>query len=223
MKIHRMEQRTTEWMAVRLGIPTASNFDSVLMGKGTKGRQDYICRLVMERILGIPMNDEFVSKWMEHGIAMEDEAIAEFRAMSNVMTERVGFITANNGRYGCSPDQLVIHDGMPVSCVEVKCPAPWTHCRYHVYGLGDAYKAQVQGQMLVTGFDRAYFYSYFPGMPPVSIETKRDDKYIKNLEGELERFCDDVDKYVDHVKGIGPMDVSRASKVYLDVLGRRQE
>jgi YqaJ-like viral recombinase domain len=209
MKHYAHEQRSADWHKARIGIPTASSFNKVMMGKGSKTRQDYMCRLVMERILGRSLEEGVKTKWMLHGINSEDDAVAEFCATSNLAVSPCGFFTdmSGRGRYGCSPDRLIKDRD---ALLEVKCPAPWTHCRYHVFGPGDDYKAQVQGQMLVTGLKTVYFFSYFPGLPSYMLETKRDEKYIKELKTELDNFCDDLDKKTHYIGERGMIDLEQA-------------
>jgi YqaJ-like viral recombinase domain len=208
MVIHHFhEQRSAEWHKARLGMPTASSFNKVMMGKGTRTRQDYMCRLVMERILGRSLDEGVKTKWMVHGIDNEDEAVAEFCATSNLQVSHAGFFLDETGRYGCSPDRLIKDRD---ALLEVKCPAPWTHCRYHVFGPGDDYEAQVQGQMLVTECDVVYFFSYFPGLPSYMLETGRDEKYIKRLKTELDNFCDELDQKAHYFNEKGRVDLEQA-------------
>jgi hypothetical protein len=190
MKQLTSTQRTEDWYRARIGIPTASDFSKVMMGTGTRTRQDYMCRLIMERIIGRGLSENIKSKWMEHGIVTEHAAASEFSATQNLALVSCGFIVGDDERYGCSPDYLIKDRE---ALLEIKCPAPWTHARYHLFGPGDDYKAQVQGQLLVTGYETVYFYSYFPGLPPYLLETGRDEKYIKKLFEELELFCDELD------------------------------
>jgi hypothetical protein len=214
MKIIDVSQRTRNWHRARLGIPTASSFDKVMMGKGTQTRQDYMCRLLMERILGRSLDDGIKSKWMAHGIRIEDEARAALKMRLNKEIEPGMFVTTDDGRYGCSPDGFVNQEML----VEIKCPAPWTHCRYHVFGVGDGYKAQVQGQLLVTGYETVVFFSYFPGLPPVCLETGRDDKYIDKLSNELKNFCDELDSKTEWFMKLGDVDLVEALDVLAELM-----
>jgi len=205
-----MEQRTPEWHRARQGIPTASNFAKIMMGHKTKTRQDYLCRLLMERILGRSLEENVKTKWMQHGIATEEEAVAEFCATQNLAVKPCGFILEpENGRYGCSPDRLIRDQD---AILEIKCPAPWTHCRYLIYGPGDDYEAQVQGQIMITQSEAAYFMSYFPGLSSVNLKFMRDEKYIKNLKTELDNFCDDLDQKFEYISKTGAdvFDIPRA-------------
>jgi hypothetical protein len=213
MKHINHPQYSPQWRQARLGIPTASSFAKVVMGKGTKTRQDYLCRLVMERVLGRGLEEDIETKWMRHGTETEAEAAARFCEFVDVDTMPCGFITTDDGRYGCSPDRLVAKKS---ALLEIKCPAPWTHCRYHVYGPGDDYKAQVQGQLLITELETAFFFSYFPGLPPFKLETERDEKYIEKLKTELDNFCDELDQKTEYILKLGSVNTNMA----LDVLAK---
>jgi hypothetical protein len=203
MKHIDCQQYSPEWRAARIGIPTASSFAKVMMGHGSKTRQDYLCRLVMERIVGRSLEDDVQTKWMRHGSKRESEAVSAFEKLTSMVTKPCGFMISDNGRYGCSCDRLVATGEL----IEIKCPAPWTHCRYHVYGPGDDYRAQVQGQLLITDCETAYFFSYFPGLPSFKLKTERDEKYIKKLETELNNFCDELDQKTEYMRKLGDVDM----------------
>lgn len=210
MKVTTCSQYSPQWRKARLGIPTASSFAKVMMGKGAKTRQDYLCRLVMERILGRSLDEDVRTKWVEHGSRTEMEAVAAFHMTQNLETMPVGFVATDDGRYGCSPDRAVKDR---LALVEIKCPAPWTHARYHVFGPGDDYMPQVQGQMLITGFEMVYFFSHFPGMPPFMLLTRRDEKYITGLKKELDNFCDEIDQKEAYFREFDAWDVTVANGV----------
>lgn len=188
-----MEQRSPEWRRARIGIPTASSFEKIITPAGSPSgqAQGYLCRLLTERLFNRSLEERFINKWMQHGIDMEDEAAREFERVSNERVTEVGFVSSKDGRWGCSPDRLVAGKN---AAVEIKCPAPWNHIEYAIYGPGKDYKPQVQGQMLVGGYDFVYFFSYFPGMPSCIVKTERDDSFIIKLENALTVFSDHLDK-----------------------------
>ena len=80
VEIFDCEQNTDEWLRVRLGIPTASKFATV-MAKGKDGksdsktRRDYLLDLVGERITGEPA-DAFSNRHTERGHEVEPDARA---------------------------------------------------------------------------------------------------------------------------------------------------
>lgn len=218
-----MEQRTPEWRKARLGIPTASNFKKIVKPDGgpSVSAQDYMCRLIGERVLGRSLEEDISNlKWVRHGIDYEDEAVAEFEAISGEQTAKIGFVTAQDGRWGCSPDRVIPGKN---AALEIKCPAPWTHIEYLLYGPGKDYKQQVQGQMLVGGYDRVYFFSYFPGMPPASIVTERDESFLVKLRAALIAFSKNLDEETEKCRKIGPVDVDRVLAIMANLMPEMEE
>ncbi len=66
LEIFECEQNSPEWYQARMGIPTASQFSTVLMTKGVKGgvsktRQTYLYKLAGEILTGESM--ENYSNW----------------------------------------------------------------------------------------------------------------------------------------------------------------
>lgn len=203
-----MEQRSPEWIDARLGMPTASNFDKVLTASGAPSAQaqSYMCRLIGERLFGRSLEDQVRNKWMQHGIDYEDEAAIKFEEISGERTEFVGFILSKCKRWGCSPDRLIASKN---EVLEIKCPSPWKHIEYTLYGPGKDYKPQVQGQMLVGGYDAVHFFSYFPGMPSKVWKFERDDSFIVKLEGSLKLFSYNLEREVNKIRDIWLIDHER--------------
>ena len=213
MKIHRVDQGTTEWKNLRLGIPTASWFHTIITPGGkpseNRERKKYIYRLVAERLLRQPMPDNFVNSWMERGNDLEAAAVRAFVKKAKVELAEGGFITTDDGRVGCSPDRLVIKDGKPQEGVEVKVPSPWVHLANLCEGPGDKYRPQVQGQLLIGEFEAVHFYSWNPNLPERHIVTLRDDKFIDTLDTLLDLFLEEVEQTEDFVRrkgGVMPLE-----------------
>ena len=203
MKIHRVEQGTPEWLALRLGIPTASEFHKILTpkkGQLSSQTRGYAFRLVTERLLNRSLDSIEGLQWVERGKELEPEAVRMYEFENEVQTEPVGFITTDDGLIGASPDRLII--GQPAG-LEIKCPAPQTHIEYMVDGFGADYRVQVQGQMLVGGFEWVDRYSFHPEMPPVKQRTERDEPFISLLEEALAEFNAMVAKMLEEVKERG--------------------
>jgi len=209
MKIHRVDQGTAEWKNLRLGIPTASWFHTIITPGGkpseNRERKKYIYRLAAERLLRQPMPDNFVNGWMERGNDLEAAAVRAFAKKAKVELADGGFVTTDDGRFGCSPDRLVIEKGKVTEGVEVKVPSPWVHLANLCDGPGDKYRPQVQGQLLIGEFEAVHFYSWNPNLPERHIVTMRDDKYIRTLESLLDLFCEEVEQTVDFVLRKGPV------------------
>lgn len=215
-------QRSTEWHRARIGIPTASNFDKIITPAGapSKSAQSYMFRLVAERIFERSLQDRVDNKWTRHGIFYEDEAAREFEAISNERVSLCGFIPSADKKWGCSPDRLICGKN---AAVEIKCPAPWTHIEYTLYGPGTDYKQQVQGQMLIGGYDKVYFYSYFPGMQSKFWPYERDEKFIKVLRQALITFSENLEKCYNDLIKMGKIDFETALTVISNLMPEDEE
>ena len=184
-------QGSPGWLAARAGIPTASNFDKIVMARGERSAQaqKYLYQLAGERLLGAP-SETYQNGAMLRGKELEPLARAAYEFISDNPVTEIGFCLDDIKRYGCSPDGLVGVDGL----IEIKCPSLSVHVEYlDKGGLPIAYFQQVQGQMLVTGREWCDFFSYYPGLPPLLIRAERDEKFLKLLEKELVVFCEKLD------------------------------
>lgn len=195
---YTFEQGSDEWRRKRLGMPTASQFHRIVTKTGalSEQRHDYRNELVAERILGRDLERVRPNEWMRRGIEMEAEAVQHFlRSQRDVFGRRmtlqkVGLITTDDGKVGCSPDRIIQTSSANASreAVEIKCPSPWVHIGYLLDGLGGDYLAQVQGQMLVGEFDLVHFYSYHPDLPPYYTVNERNTGYIDKMATRLTNF-----------------------------------
>lgn len=188
---HDCAQGSPEWHALRLGIPTASNFGRILTptGRPSASADAYMHELIAERMLGVALSAESVD-FMERGKALEAEAVAWFELQTGADTEAVGFCTTDDGRIGCSPDRLVDS----VAGLEVKCPSPAVHVGYLLDGgISDKYRPQVQGGLWITGRKSWWTLSYHPDMPPAMVRVAADEEYIVTLSEALTTFCDRLD------------------------------
>lgn len=187
MKIIDCQQGTPEWFSARLGLPTASEFDKILTptGKPSTQWEAYANRLLAEMLVGKPVDSFEGNGWTERGNELEPEAAKFYEFTNEIETLTVGFVTNDEGTYGCSPDRLVGNDGL----LELKCPAPHTHIQYLLdKKIDQKYYPQVQGQLLVTGRAWVDLVSYHPEMPPVVIRVPRDETFIMALDDALKDF-----------------------------------
>lgn len=199
MIIHNVIQGSTEWLAARAGIPTASCFDKIVTPKGAPSKQaeKYMHRLIAERLMQHPVI-EFTGPWLERGNELEADAAAYYESMRDVTCERVGFCTNDAGTIGASPDRLVGEDGL----LELKVPAEHTHVAYLLTRAVDAeYYPQVQGQLWVTGRRWLDIMSYHPEMQPAIIRVERDEKYIAILSVAVEAFSMQLEATAARLRG----------------------
>jgi putative phage-type endonuclease len=188
MKVYdQIEQGTDEWLALRLGVFSASEIGIWVTSDKRNKTQDkaamsLICKKLAE-ISGCEMEPFFDNWAIRRGNELEPEARIAYTEETGLEVEEVGFCMHDNGSFGCSPDGFIRdREGM----LEIKCPLPQTHVKYLLDGeLPDTYKCQVHMQMAVTGAKYTDFYSYCPGLPSMRISVLRDDFTESMLSGLL--------------------------------------
>lgn len=201
LEIVSCDQNSADWHRARMGIPTASEFATVMAkGKGggeSKTRQTYLYKLAGEIITGQPM-ESYSNAHMERGHAMEQEARDLYEFMTDQTCERVGFI--RSGRKGASPDSLVGPNGL----VEIKTKLP--HLVIEALFRGEfppEHKAQCQGQLWVAEREWLDIAIYWPGMPLFVTKATRDEVYIRELSDAVDCFNAELDIIVDRVRAYG--------------------
>jgi hypothetical protein len=202
MKEHQVDQGAPEWLALRLGIPTASELDKIVTsgGKLLKSSRVYALRLATETLLNRTLDSLDHMEWIGRGKELEPEAVRAYEFQHEAETRAVGFVTTDDGRIGASPDRLIVGKR---GGLEVKCPAPHTHIGYRLDGFGTDYRVQVQGQMLVAELEWVDRWSFHPEMPGIRDRTPRDEPFIRLLDAALDEFCDMKDAMLEEVRAKG--------------------
>lgn len=198
LQIFNCEQGTPEWYAARAGIPTASEFDTVMAkGKGggeSKTRRTYMLKLIGERLTREPMYS-YSNEHMERGKVMEDEARDLYEMIAEISCERVGFL--RRGDAGCSPDSLVDANGM----LEIKTKLPHLQLDCILYDEMPAeHRAQCQGQLWIAEREWVDFVSYWPGLPLFAKRVFRDEPYIARLAEAVRVFNAEMEEKIAQVQ-----------------------
>lgn len=182
---HDVVQGTEAWLQLRAGIPTASQFHKILTPKTRKlsaQADDYLYKLVAERVLGRYLEETRSFYWAERGKELEDQARAFYEAQKGVDTTVIGFVTNDDRTVGASPDRLVGEDGL----LEIKCPSPQVHMSYLLDEPVSAdYWLQVQGQLWVAEREWCDVVSYHPELSGIIIRVERNEKDIAMLEEQI--------------------------------------
>lgn len=203
MRIHPAPQNTDEWEYARLGLPTASRFDSLLTPKKmelSRAADGYITELLAEWAIGAPLDDAS-SGFMQRGHDLEPEAARAYEFLRDCTAAEVGLCLSDDGRFGASPDRLIGDDGL----LEVKCPAAKTHVGYLLNpgSLAADYRAQVQGQLWVTGRAWCDIVSYNPSLPAVIERVEPDAAYIAALSAAMADFLARLDAGRERLRALG--------------------
>ena len=188
-KIHDIAQGELDWLTLRVGRVTASDFDRIVTPefKARDGATPYtyLCEKIAEAYKGKPMAG--ISTWeTEQGQLLEDEARGWYAMeYDDVKIRNVGFVEHDNGRCGCSPDALLGEDGG----LEIKCPQPTNHVRYLLDGiLPKDYAPQVHFSIYVTGAKWWRFVSYHRGYPAFVLRVERDETIMAKIDAALAAF-----------------------------------
>jgi len=202
-----LEHNSDLWFKARLGLPTASCFNKIITpktGKLSSQADAYANRLISEIILGRPQETFPPTYWMERGEMLEAEAKQLYTFDTGYSIKNGGFATDDLGRCGASPDARVFDGKRLIGGAEIKCPAPWTHVENLLRDEIDPdYIPQVQGQILIYGFEFVDWFSYHPDMPPANIRTYRDDEYCEKLEAALSDFHEIKTAKIESLKSKG--------------------
>lgn len=187
MQILDFDQRSPEWYTARRGIPTASEFGSIITAKRmdyASAADTYINALIDEIIRPDAERGFSGTRHMRRGCALEDNARELYAFMHDIEPRQVGFILSDDGTMGCSPDSLIDPDGG----LEIKCPDGPTHVKWlRGKSVPDEYKAQTHGSMIITGRAWWDFLSYCPGYPPLLVRVT-PDAFTDKLRKHLVRF-----------------------------------
>ena len=197
MRVIDVEQGSPEWFAARLGCPTGSVYSDVL-AKGKDGgksltRQKLVVKLALEIATGKPAAQGFKSNAMQDGTDREPFARALYESSRGVFVQEIGFCMHDTLFTGVSPDGIVSAD---LLC-EFKCPTEAVHREYMLRkDEPPEYRAQIQGQMWITGRKWTDFVSYHPDFPEnaqlIVRRVARDEAYIAKLEAEVIKFNEEV-------------------------------
>jgi len=175
------DQLTDEWFEAKAGIPSSSHFDEIITpgGEPSISATQYMHRLAGEYIVG--RADSYMSYDMKRGIELEPKAVKFFEFTHGVELEQVALCYHDERKDRlCSPDRMGL---------EIKCPKMHTHVNYLLKGtVPRIYWPQVQGSMYITGYDYWWFMSFYPGLPPLEIKMKRDERFISALAKALDEF-----------------------------------
>ncbi|MFG1302672.1 lambda exonuclease family protein [Xanthobacter autotrophicus] len=199
--VHECAQGSEDWFRARMGIPTASEFATVL-AKGKDGgksetRRTYMLKLAGEILTGEPM-ERYGNSHTDRGHEMEPEARELYAFAHGVDPQIVGFIT--NGSKGCSPDALIGSDG--VLEIKTKLPHKLIECLLKD-NFPAEHRAQCQGALWVTEREWVDIAVYWPGLPLFEKRAYRDDAYIATMAKAVDEFNAELADLVERVRRYG--------------------
>lgn len=177
MAWHDVAQNTEEWLALRIGKATASQFGTFMANLGKAfgdPAKRYALQLALERITGQRAEFSFQSDHLERGHVQEPVARMLYEDAQFVEVSNGGFFDCTT--YGDSPDGLIGLHGV----LEIKSVTAGVHWDTMRRGSFDpSYRWQLVGHLDCSGRDWVDFVSYCSDFPPagqlVIYRQDRDD------------------------------------------------
>jgi putative phage-type endonuclease len=200
-------QGSEEWRQARCGSLGASRVaDALAKTKSGWGasRANLMAELIAERLTGVPA-ESFTNAAMQWGTVTEPDARAAYEFRHDVDVTQVGLVRHPAiAMTHASPDGMVGEDGL----VEIKCPNTATHIETLLgASVPGKYVTQIQWQMACTGRAWCDFVSFDPRLPEEHRlfvhRIPRDEKFIGELERDVETFLAEVDHKLARIAALG--------------------
>lgn len=192
-----LEQGSSEWVAARCGILTASQIGRLvtptLKVADNETSRGLTLTLAAERITG---KVEYVYPTFDMQRGTEDEPVArDLYAAHFAPVDEVGFITreTNGITVGYSPDGLIGEHGL----LEIKSRKPKEHLRTVLAGKPPAENmAQLMTGLYVTGRDWIDYLSFSPGLPLWVTRITPDPAWFDVIEAAAIAFEQNVNETI---------------------------
>ncbi|MBX4336480.1 lambda exonuclease family protein [Bartonella raoultii] len=193
-------QGTDEWHQARRGVITASLFEMVMarkkQGQKTAKYQSVMMKLAGERITG-KIVEEGTTLAMRRGTELEPTARKLYGTHMQTEPQYIGFVLADDRMKGFSPDAFIETNGL----LEIKTKKPEILIPYfYQKSFPQEHKAQCQGGLWIAQREWVDLMLYWPNMPPLIKRAYRDEAYIRQLENEISRFNEALERMVQHIK-----------------------
>lgn len=203
LNFHNVQQNTDEWIALRLGKATASQFGTFMANYGKDfgdPAKRYALQIALERLTSKKAEHSFSNDHTERG--HEQEPIARMLYAEEHFADVTNGGFFNCGEFGDSPDGLVGTAGV----LEIKSVIASTHYATIQRGNYDpAYKWQLVGHLDCTAREWVDFASYCSDFPDQSqlcvYRLHRDDCEIElnMLRERRSIFLDLVTKTMSNI------------------------
>jgi hypothetical protein len=206
IEVFDFEQGSPDWREARRGLPTASEFKTLIRtkGRGEGGesvtRKKYLYRLAAEIVTG-EIVETYSNEHMDRGNDMEAEARSYYALISSEPVTRVGFLRDKEKGAGCSPDSLVGDKGL----LEIKTALPDIVIAHMLKGeFPPEHKAQTQGNLWISEREWIDLEIYWPTLPrPFEKRATRDEDYIRDLAASVAQFNEELEQTVERVRRYG--------------------
>jgi len=178
MKIMNLEQGSEEWLSWRKTVITATDIAVIL------GISPYATPYQLwQRKQGL-IEEQFVNGAMKRGSHLEPLARDKFIEEYGITMEPVVAEHSDHAFIGASLDGI-----SPCGryILEIKCNGDARHAEVKKGIIPDFHTAQMQHQMLVTGANKCFYYS-FDGIDGICIEVPADESFMEDALNAAREF-----------------------------------
>lgn len=188
------EQKTDEWQRLREGMLTGS------VAKKVKGTGNAYLYETLAMMTTVRDPKQAYGEHVDRGNELEPEARKAYEKFTGEKVREVAFI--KNGRYGLSPDGLVMKGKKIKKLIEIKSPDTNNHIRYILEKtLPSEHKDQIiHGFIVCDDVDEIDFVSYCPVFkfkPLFIITVRRSDMMldIATTQVQYGKFIEKLDRH----------------------------
>lgn len=178
MKLLDLEQGSPEWLAWRKTVITGTDCPAILGSSPWASAYK-----VWQRKLGL-VEEQASNEAMERGKRLEPEARAQFNERHNILMEPCVVESTEFEFLGASLDGMCLTGN---SLLEIKCGGAKLHAMARNQEIPQYYLDQIQHQLLVTGAERCFYYSY-DGKDGICIEVLPDPEFKKSFLPKAREF-----------------------------------
>lgn len=200
--IKDIDQGSEEWLRLRMGVATASNFDKIITAQTAKESATlpkYALELATQCLLDTP-EETYKNSAMQRGNDLEPLARQAYQEHTLQKVEEITMFKSDCGNFGYSPDGLVGKDGL----IEIKCPLATTHLNYILDGkMPKDYIQQVQCGLWISERKWCDFVSYHPNFKEKKlfiVRVERDEEYILKMSELAKKTISIRDEYLNKLK-----------------------
>jgi len=218
--IRDIDQGSEEWLKLRLGVATASNFKCIItpLGKETKGQsgskppiEKYAKKLALELLYDKIKEVEYKSPAMEAGNLYEPEAKEAYQEQTLNVVEEITMFKSDCGNFGYSPDGIVeekTQHGLDYGLIEIKNLEADAHSEILIdKKMPNDYIPQIQAGMWISGRKWCDFVAYnkyckIESKKLIIIRVERDEEYIAKLAELANKVILIRDEYLNKLEEI---------------------
>lgn len=178
--IDNIEQGSDEWLKLRAGKFTGSDFHTLLGNSETKKKLLY--QKSIERLNNVSLQENIINDDIKRGREEEENARFLYEMETGETVREIAFAKLDDW-VGCSPDGLIGEDGL----IEIKCPKDVIFASQVITdNIKPEYNTQIQFNMYVLDKDWCDYIMYNQNFKLFVKRIYRNNDYIDKIKTSIE-------------------------------------